>query len=109
MAHIKHSNPAPDYDPYKADIFSYGIVLLSVATCTPFENFYNFQAGNVNFENIKRKLVHIVDSRKSSEIFEFVDSCLKQNISERASLEQLYKSLPSVRNTMGSSVNIWKQ
>lgn len=107
LLQMRNGIVSPDYDPYKADVFSYGIVLLSMASGTPFETFYNFVDNTVLFDNIKRKLVFVADSRKSPELFEFIDSCLKQNVSERANLEQLAKMIPG-KNMVGSSIPGWR-
>ena len=104
---MKNGNMSPDYDPYKADVFSYGIILLSAATMTPYESFYNFNENTILFDQIKAKLVMVADRRKASDLFEFIDSCLKQNVAERASLEELFKKVPGRMGT-GQSIGNWR-
>lgn len=107
MIQLKNSVINPDYDPHKADIFSLGICLLCAATSTPFEYFYNFNDYCVLFENIKQKLVEIVDNKRySTELFAFIDYCVLINPLERPYLDILYKKLPGV-SVVTSSVAFW--
>lgn len=106
LPQLKNCAPHPDYDPHKADVFSLGLCLLCAATATPFEHFYNFHDCALLQENVKRKLVALVEKGYSTELFGFLDACLLPSPFERPFLDALYRRLPGAA-VVTSSAAFW--
>jgi len=71
-----------DVDKYKADVFSLGITLLSVATLTDPEDLYNYSNGTLN-ENLLHERLHQVQQTRSDFTFHLIESMVRLHEQDR--------------------------
>ena len=81
----------PKLNQEKADVFSLGICLLSLASKEDFQYFYDFTGNTILFDRIKISMADIVKNGYSDRLFHFINQCLKENIGTRATLRDLQK------------------
>lgn len=63
LEHIREGNYNPDYDVYKADVFSLGVTLLECATLlNPTENFYAQKQHYYLSNNVKKGLNYVFNN-----------------------------------------------
>jgi serine/threonine protein kinase len=71
-----------DVDKFKADVFSLGVTLLSVATLTEPEDLYDYSTGIFN-ENLLHERLHFLQQTRSDFTFNLIESMVRVHEQDR--------------------------
>jgi serine/threonine protein kinase len=81
----------PQTDNIKADMFSLGIIVLSLLVKVDWDYFYDFQKCSVNMNEIKINLAKVIKQNYSEELFYILDQALKRDPIDRPHINEFLK------------------
>lgn len=91
LAFLKAKTFYPQTDNIKADMFSLGLIVLSMLVKVDWEQFYDFQKCSVNLNEIKINLAKIIKMKYSEELFYILDLALKRDPIDRPHINEFLK------------------
>jgi serine/threonine protein kinase len=77
-----------DYNEYKADVFSFGVTLLSLATLTKPETLYDYKKGTINYDLMDARM-KVAEENYSSTLVDLLRELLNPNPMARLDFIQL--------------------
>ena len=97
LAELRQRNLAPEYNPFRSDVFSLGVTSLLAATLNLKSGVYNNAEYTVNWDVVNTLLIQ-ARSLYSQNIINLIQSMLQREEAQRPSWAQLYESLVPYRN-----------
>jgi serine/threonine protein kinase len=91
LAFLKTKTFYPQTDNIKSDMFSLGLIVLSLLVKVDWEIFYDFQKCTVNLNEIKINLAKVIKSGYSEELFYILDQTLKRDPIDRPHINEFLK------------------
>ena len=79
---LQRQDLKPKVNPYKVDVFSFGITLLSCATLSRAEEFYDYEKATMNYLVVAEKLQKL-QKKYSALVYELISEMLKIDEEER--------------------------
>ena len=92
LAALQRQDFKPKVDPYKVDVFSFGITLLSCATLSKAEEFYDYEKGVMNYLVVAERLQKL-QKNYSALVYELISEMLKIDEEERPDFIKLKEIL----------------
>ena len=91
LSFLKIKTYYPQTDNIKSDMFSLGIITLSLLVKIDWEIFYDFQKCNINLNEIKINLAKVIKMGYSEELFYILDQALKRDPIDRPHINEFLK------------------
>lgn len=88
----------PKSNPELTDIFAIGIIILSIATLHEDNWFYDWNSRQIAWRNVQDSLTEVMQ-RYSSLLYNLVDGCLKEKITERIHMGEVLTFIEQRKNS----------